>query len=71
MYREEKRRNYELATNEEVQKLRRKQLDLIVAYSNSSISSDEIRGMLKLIANTIDKWVDDYEAELRKKNKEE
>lgn len=51
---------YTLAKSETYQHIRSQQLDEIVNRATSSITSDELRGMLKLIKLT-DEWVSDYE----------
>lgn len=56
---------YELAKSENYNRVRSLQLNEIVSKSTSSLSSDELRGMLKLIKLT-DEWVSDYE-EYRKR----
>lgn len=56
---------YELAKSDIYNRVRSLQLDEIVSKSTSSLSSDELRGMLKLIKLT-DEWVSDYE-EYRKR----
>ncbi len=59
---------YNLANSEIYKQIRSLQLDEIVNKSTSSITSDELRGMLKLIKLT-DEWVNDYE-EYRKRSED-
>lgn len=69
MDKEELTKRYELATSEVYAEIRKRLLNHIVKQARTTQDDVNIRGML-LIIGEVDKWISDYNTELRKRKEE-
>ena len=58
----------ELVKSSVYSEIRKRVVNHIIESSSSNLSPDILRGML-LVVKYIDRWADDYEAELKKRKK--
>ena len=58
----------ELVKSSVYSEIRKRVVNHIIESSSSNLSPDILRGML-LVVKHIDRWADDYEAELKKRKK--